>query len=323
MDRGFWDKLPQPFWVLAPMYDVTDVAFRQTVIQCGRPHVFFTEFVSSDGLTSVGKERLMHHLALEKNEHPIVAQLFGANPEKFNKAASLAEKLGFSGIDLNTGCPDKSMMKQGSCAALYKTPNLAKEILLAMKQGAPSIPTSVKIRIGDNKIDWEHWIGTLLEAKPAAISIHLRTRKEMSKVPAHWEELPKIVSFIHAQTNPETRPRIVGNGDITGLREARQRVTESGCDGIMIGRGIFHNPWIFNESVDPESISPSDKAKVLIDHAERFEKRFGNTKRFDVLKRFFKIYIWGFESAAQIREELYASTTVSEAKTILQKHNLI
>lgn len=323
MNRGFWDKLPKPFWVLAPMYDVTDIAFRQTVITCGRPHVFFTEFTSSDGLTSAGKDKLIHQLWLEKNEQPIVAQVFGKTPEKFYETARLVQSLGFNGIDLNCGCPDKSMVKQGSCAALFKNPTLAKEIVLAMKEGAGAMPVSVKIRIGDTKIDWENWIATLLEAQPAAISIHLRTRKEMSKVPAHWEEFPKIVEFIHQQTTRETRPLIVGNGDIISLDQARNEVARSGCDGIMIGRGIFHNPWIFNESIRQEDITPQAKAKVMLDHANRFEHFFSSIKRYDVLKRFFKIYINGFDGAAEIRDALYHTTSVAEAEAVLHKYKLV
>src|SRR3990167_6904854 len=209
MNRGFWDKLPKPFWVLAPMYDVTDVAFRETIIACGRPHVFFTEFTSTDGLMSAGREKLMHHLQFEPNEHPIVAQIFGANPEKFYQTAKLIHELGFDGVDINMGCPKKAEIKGGACAALFKNPKLAQEIILATREGGRGpinrhateqgdLPVSVKIRIGDTKVDWEPWIASLLEVKPAAISIHLRTRKEMSKVPAHWELFPKIVTFIQS-----------------------------------------------------------------------------------------------------------------------------
>lgn len=323
MDRGFWDKLPRPFWVLAPMYDVTDVAFRQTVTACGPPHVFFTEFTSSDGLTSPGRDRLMHHLLFEKNEHPIVAQIFGAHPEKFLETAKLIRELGFDGVDINMGCPKKAEMKGGACAALFKNPSLAQKIVLATREGAGNLPISVKIRIGDTKIDWQPWIASLLETRPAAISIHLRTRKEMSKVPAHWEELPKMVTFIQSCMNVEDRPLVIGNGDVLSLSEARDKVNQSGCNGIMIGRGIFQNPWLFNEAVDPATISPTDKAKVLLDHARRFEKLFSNIKRFDILKRFFKIYITNFPSAAEIRDELYHTASVDEAEAVLQKHTLI
>jgi tRNA-dihydrouridine synthase len=322
MNRGFWDTLPKPFFVLAPMYDVTDVAFRHVVSRCGPPDVYFTEFVSTDGLSNhVGRERLMHHLLKEESGTPLVAQVFGAKPEKFFETAKLIHKLGFNGIDLNTGCPDKNIIKSGSCAALYKTPTLAKEILLAMKEGAGNMPVSVKIRIGDTKIDWENWIATLLEAKPAAISIHLRTRKEMSKVPAHWEEMPNIVKFIHANTTPENRPLIVGNGDVQTTNEGRAKTEESNCDGVMIGRGVFQDPWVFSK--EHREHTTREKAALLLLHAEQYEKYFSGTKPFEPLKRFYKIYINGFEGAAELREELYTATTAAGVKAILSRHQLL
>lgn len=317
MNRGFWDALPKPFFVLAPMYDVTDFAFRQVVLKTGRPHVFFTEFVSSDGLCSdKGRERLMHHLKFEKNELPLIAQIFGAHPDKFTETAKLISDLGFSGIDINMGCPDKNIIKGGSCAALFKTPELAREIVEATKAGGGELPVSVKIRIGDTKIDWENWIATLLKAEPAAISIHLRTRKEMSKVPAHWEELPKIVEFIHSKTNEESRPLIVGNGDVLTLDEASAKQQESGCDGIMIGRGIFHNPWIFKEENHTEP-TPENKIKIMLMHARLFEENYTGIKRFEVFKRFIKIYVNGFDGAQELREKLYECQNVSEIERIV------
>lgn len=322
MNRGFWDTLPKPFFILAPMYDVTDVAFRQVVAQCGRPDVFFTEFVSTDGLMSPGRERLAHHLLKESHESPLVAQVFGAKPEKFFQTAQYIRELGFDGIDLNTGCPDKNIIKGGSCAALFKTPSLAKEILLALKEGAGSMPVSVKIRIGDTKIDWEQWIATLLEAKPAAISVHLRTRKEMSKVPAHWELMPDIVRMIHESTAPEDRPLIVGNGDVLTRKEGKEKVLQTGCDGVMIGRGVFQNPWVFAE--DEPSLHPlEEKAALLLTHARLYEQYFGGKKPFEPLKRFYKIYINGVPQAAELREELYKATTATEIETVLIQHKLL
>lgn len=323
MNRGFWDKLPKPFFILAPMYDVTDVAFRHVVSQCGRPDAYFTEFVSTDGLSSpVGRERLMHHLFKEKGESPIVAQVFGAKPEKFYGTAKLVRELGYDGIDLNTGCPDKNIMKGGSCAALFKTPSLAKEILLAMKEGAGDMPVSVKIRIGDTKIDWENWVATLLEAKPAAISVHLRTRKEMSKVPAHWELMPNIVSLIHGSNRPEERPFIVGNGDVLTVAEGNEKAAATGCDGIMIGRGVFQNPWVFGTEATKEH-TVQEKAQLLLLHTQTYEKYFTGIKPFEPLKRFYKIYMSGFDGAAEIREELYTAKTSTEIKSILHKHGLV
>lgn len=305
------------------MYDVTDVAFRHVVSQCGRPDVYFTEFVSTDGLSSlVGRGRLKHHLFKEKYESPIVAQVFGAKPEKFYETAKLVRELGFDGIDLNTGCPDKNIIKGGSCAALFKTPSLAKEILLALKEGAGDMPVSVKIRIGDTVIDWESWVATLLEARPAAISIHLRTRKEMSKVPAHWELMPRMVTFIREQLPTEETPLIIGNGDVLTVAEGTEKSSATGCDGIMIGRGIFQNPWLFG--TDAEAFhTKEEKAALLLLHVKMYEHYFAGIKPYEPLKRFYKIYMNGFDGAAELREELYTATKSSEVERILISHKLI
>ncbi len=316
MTRGFWDKLPRPFFVLAPMYDVTDVAFRQIVLQCGRPDVFFTEFTSSDGLASSGQDHLLHMLRFDPAEKPMVGQIFGAHPDKFFAAAQLLVKLGFNGIDINMGCPDKSMMKNGSCAALFRTPELAKEIVKATKAGAGDLPVSIKIRIGDAKVDWENWIASLLETEPAALAMHLRTRKEMSKVPAHWEVMPDIVQFIHKNTTPETRPLIIGNGDVMTMKAGKEKAAATGCDGIMIGRGVFSNPWVFAED-EPSDHPLPERLSLLLQHARLFEQEFSGIKRFEVLKRFFKIYVHGFDGAAELRDRLYQATSTSEIEQIL------
>lgn len=341
MNRGFWDKLPKPIFALAPMYDVTDAAFRRIIAKYGKPDVFYTEFVSTDGLMSEGYDRLINHLWFDKSEHPIVAQVFGTKPDKFKDTAKLAVKLGFDGFDVNMGCPDKGIIKTGSCAGLFHNPQLAKEIVLASMEGikeaaqelgVSEIPVSVKIRIGDTKIDWQNWIAILLEAQPAAIAIHLRTRKEMSKVPAHWDEMPKIVKFITEHTTPETRPLIIGNGDVTNLDDARRLAEETGCDGAMLGRAIFGNPWLFtnkeavrsagskgSDSNSPE-ISREEKIKVLLEHVKLYNELFLNTKPFDVMKRHFKAYIHGFDGAAELRAELYECKTAEEVESIIKKH---
>lgn len=312
MNYGFWKNLPKPFFALAPMYDVTDEAFRHIIATYGKPDVFYTEFTSTDGLQSAGREKLLHHLKFSDIEHPIVAQVFGAKPEKFAQTSLLVKELGFDGIDINMGCPDKNIIKGGSCAALYKTPELAKEIILASKEAG--IPVSCKIRIGDTKIDWENWIAKLLEAEPAAIGIHLRTRKEMSKVPAHWELMPKIVKFIEQQTTPETKPIIIGNGDIETPAQGRIKIEETGCDGIMIGRGIFGNPWLFAERIPTEE----ERMKVLVEHITLYDKIFTGVKHYDVMKRHFKAYLHGSEQAAELRAKLYETKSCQEALEILK-----
>src|SRR3989338_1390608 len=250
--NNFWQKLNRPFFILAPMADVTDSAFRQIILSCGKPDIFYTEFVSADGLCSEkGKLKLVPHLAFKKNERPIVTQFFGANPENFYKCAQIAVKLGFDGIDINMGCPDRKVLKQGGGAALILKPELAKEIIRETKRGADNLPVSVKTRIGYNKIITEEWISHLIEAKPAAIILHGRTMKEMSKVPAHWDEIGKAGVLCRKAGIP-----IIGNGDIVTHAEGLEKAKQYDLDGIMVGRGIFHNPWFFYSSIDPTTKTP-------------------------------------------------------------------
>lgn len=317
MTHGFWKNLPKPFFALAPMYDVTDAAFRHIIAKYGKPDVFYTEFVSTDGLISDGQSKLLHHLKFSAIEHPIVAQVFGTKPEKFKQTAELVKKLGFDGIDINMGCPDKNIIKGGSCAALFRTPELAQQLILAAKEGAGDMPVSVKIRIGDTKIDWQNWVAALLKAEPAAIAIHLRTRKEMSKVPAHWELMPEIVKFIHENTTEDTRPIIIGNGDVTSVGEATEKANETGCDGVMLGRGIFGNPWLFNKTL-PAPPTLEERLKVLIEHTKLYEELFAGIKLWDIMKRHFKAYVGGFDGAADVRAQLYETKNSHEVETVVK-----
>lgn len=317
MIHGFWKNLPKPFFALAPMYDVTDAAFRFIIAKYGKPDVFYTEFTSTDGLSSdVGRVKLLHHLKFNDIEHPIVAQVFGTKPDKFKETAALVKDLGFDGIDINMGCPDKNIIKGGSCAALYRTPELAKELILAAKEGAGDMPVSVKIRIGDSVINWHDWILKLLEAEPAAIAIHLRSRKEMSKVPAHWELMPEIVQFIHDNTTAENRPVIIGNGDIENLDQATDKATASNCDGVMLGRAIFGNPWLFARNLENLPTLP-ERLEVLKEHTKLYEELFTGVKPWDVMKRHFKAYVGGFENAGELRAELYETKNAHEVETIV------
>src|SRR3989338_3805635 len=188
--NNIWQKLKKPLMVLAPMADVTDAAFRQIINKYGKPDLFYTEFVSADGLCSeAGRPKLLRDLYFTPAEHPIIGQIFGGKPENIFQAAKLIKELGFDGLDINMGCPDRGIEKQGGGASLMKHPSLAQEIIAAAKQGAGPLPVSIKTRIGYNAIEIEDWTRVLLEAKPAAITFHLRTRKEMSKVAAHWDEI--------------------------------------------------------------------------------------------------------------------------------------
>ena len=312
---------------MAPMADVTDSAFRQIILECsnprtkraeqsshdGKPDVFYTEFVSADGLCSEkGKPKLMPHLTFKENERPIVAQSFGANPENFYKCAQLAVKLGFDGIDINMGCPAGKIVKHDSGAGLIRNPELAKEIVCEIKRGAGGLPVSIKTRIGYNKIVTEEWISHLIEAKPDAIIIHGRTMKEMSKVPAHWDEIGKAAILCK-----KAEVLIIGNGDVKTYTEGLEKAEQYKLDGIMVGRGVFSNPWFFNPSTDPATKTPEEKIMLLKKHVELFTELWGNNKHFDVMKKFFKVYISGWEGAKELRMELMGTRNKEEVAKLL------
>ena len=227
------------------MANVTDAAFRRMFAAYGKPDVFYTEFVSVEGLLSRGVEKLLPDLWFTENEHPIVAQIFGNKPEQFARVAEMIVRLGFDGIDINMGCPDRAVEKQGAGASLIKNPELARRIIRATREGAAGLPISVKTRIGYNKEQLDEWIPELLSEDIAALTVHLRTRSEMSYVPSHWELAQKIVEL-----RDRYAPHILvaGNGDVASLEEARTKATENRLDGVMVGRGAFGSPWFFCSS---------------------------------------------------------------------------
>lgn len=306
MKESFWKRLKKPFFVLAPMADVTDAAFRRIIAKYGKPDVFWTEFVSADGLVSPGRKILLKDLEYSKEERPIVAQLFTSHKDKMKEAAELAASLGFDGIDINMGCPDRSIEKQGAGAALIKTPELALQIIQAAKEGAPNIPVSVKTRVGYNTRELETWIPKLLSADISALTIHARTRKEMSKVPADWRDVKRAVE-IRNELKKDTL--IIGNGDILDLEDAQKKAEESGADGIMLGRAIFGNPWLFSQKRD---ISIKERLSVAVEHTKLFEKLLGDVKSFSVMKKHFKAYIHGFDGAKELRAKLMETENASE-----------
>src|SRR3989344_4405451 len=228
---NFWLRLKKPIFVLAPMLDVTDAAFRHSIAELGKPDVIFTEFVSADGLCSPGRPRLIRMLEYSEIERPIVAQIFGSRLDKIEEAARFIATLGFDGIDINMGCPVDKVINQNSCSALIRDPALAQAVVAAAKKSG--LPVSVKTRIGFNEVEIERWIPQILEAEPAALTIYLRTVKERSKVAAHWELMKRIVEI---RDEKKSSTLILGNGDVKSLAEARQKVEETGCDGVMIGR---------------------------------------------------------------------------------------
>ena len=307
MSNGFWDKLEKPFFVLAPMADVTDAAFRRMFAKYGKPDVTWTEFVSADGLCSPGREALLRDLLYSEEERPIVAQIFGSRPENIERVSTLIAELGFDGIDINMGCPDRSIEKQGAGAAMIKNPQLAQEVILSAKQGSKGLPVSVKTRVGYNRIEIDEWIPKILETKPAALTIHARTRKEMSEVPARWEHVREVVEMAKG-----TGTLIIGNGDVGDMKDARERVRESGADGVMIGRSVFGNPWYFNEDIDHSNIPLPERFRVMLEHTKLFLDILGDAKNFAVMKKHYKAYVNGFDGAKELRVQLMEANTIEE-----------
>jgi nifR3 family TIM-barrel protein len=342
---NFWKKIKKPFFCLAPMADVTDPAFRRIITKYGKPDVFWTEFVSADGLASKGREVLKLNLKYTEKERPIVAQLFGSNPERMRTASKYVASLGFDGIDINMGCPDRSIEKQGAGAAMMKNMKNAGEIIQAVKDGIKDskkiIPVSVKTRVGYNKENIDEWIPFLLSQNIDALTIHARTRKEMSKVPANWNYVKRVVQI---RNKMKVGTLIIGNGDVETIEQGIKRASETGCDGVMIGRGIFGNPFLF-KNLHSEHTSKStnifllknfsawpsrpaqgfsqyvpslqQKLKVLVEHTKIFEKLLGKYKNFDIMKKHYKAYVNGFDGAKELRVKLMQTKNSKEVETII------
>ncbi len=319
--NNFWQKLPKPFFVLAPMADVTDASFRRMIAKYSRhgqegggPDVFWTEFVAADGIVSRGFEALKYDLMFTEEEHPIVAQLFGSNPDKMEQAVKICADLGFDGIDINMGCPDKTIEKQGSGACMIKNPDAAKEIIRAAKRGAPNLPISVKTRIGYNKNEIDRWIPQLLEEDLAALTIHCRTRKEMSKVPARWEHVKEVVA-IRDQMGVKTL--ILGNGDVKNIEDAKEKVSQTGCDGVMLGRAIFGNPWLFDQNKG--EVPLDEKLRVMVEHTKLYEELLGHIKGFSIMKKHYKAYVHNFDGALELRARLMECENAAGVEAIVNE----
>ena len=365
---GFWGQLKKPFFVLAPMANVTDAPFRRIIAKHGRPDVTWTEFVSADGLCHPkGREALLRDLWYTEGERPIVTQLFTAHPEKMFEAAKFVAGLGFDGIDINMGCPDKNVMKQGAGATLMKDPKLAQAIIRAAQEGAREgmknrtpqsrrrdsspwkgeqeklfslttspfqgegregfgeIPISVKTRLGYNEDNLEEWLPALLETKPAVITVHARTKKEMSKVPARWERVKRAVEIARGSGT-----LIIGNGDVKDLADAEAKVRETGCDGVMLGRAVFGNPWLFADVARARHGSDGNEAgwtqvtvrerlEAAVEHTKLFEEVWGDTKSFELMKKHYQAYVNHFLLAKELRIELMDCHAAREVDQVIEK----
>ena len=313
--KNFWTDLKKPILIQAPMEDVTDTVFRQIIAKCGRPDVFFTEFTNVEGMCSKGRDKVGKRLIFTDSERPIVAQLWGINPQKFFETAKIIKTMGFDGIDINMGCPQKSVIKKGACGKLIDNPNLAKEIILATKKGAGGLPISVKTRIGIKNIQTEKWISFLLGFNLDCLIIHGRTVAEMSDHPTHWDEIGIAVKL---RDEMKSKTLIIGNGDVKSREDAMEKYKKYEVDGIMIGRGIFTDPWIFNKSIDPAKISYQEKQKLLVKHITLFDKTWGKSKNFLIMKKFYKIYISSMPNAHNVRMALMKFKTAEETLKFLK-----
>ena len=342
---NIWQELPKPFLVLAPMEGVTDIIFRQVIARAGRPDLFFTEFTNVSSYASEkGRANALERLEIAPSDTPIIAQIWGKNPEHFSKTCSALESLGFSGVDLNFGCPDKHVNKAGGGAAMIKTPELAIECL-KNAQKSTNLPVSVKTRLGwSNPEEYQVWLPTILNEHPSALTVHLRTKKEMSKVPAHYELIPEIIT-LRDQISPETK--LIINGDIKDRARALelyQKYPE--VDGFMIGRGVFANPYCFTNHA-PTRTELMELLKLHLNLYEEYENRFlrsiatngehlaseprndgrersGDEKTnshipYESLKHYFKIYINNFPGAKDFRAKLMETHSLEEARKIIKK----
>ncbi|MCG5173306.1 tRNA-dihydrouridine synthase [Staphylococcus aureus] len=315
MKENFWSELPRPFFILAPMEDVTDIVFRHVVSEAARPDVFFTEFTNTESFCHPeGIHSVRGRLTFSEDEQPMVAHIWGNKPDQFRETSIQLAKMGFKGIDLNMGCPVANVAKKGKGSGLILRPDVAAEIIQATKAGG--LPVSVKTRLGYYEIDeWKDWLKHVFEQDIANLSIHLRTRKEMSKVDAHWE-LIEAIKNLRDEIAPNTLLTI--NGDIPDRKTGLELAEKYGIDGVMIGRGIFHNPFAFEK--EPREHTSKELLDLLRLHLSLFNKyEKDEIRQFKSLRRFFKIYVRGIRGASELRHQLMNTQSIAEARALLDE----
>lgn len=311
------NQLPKPFFVLAPMDDVTDTVFRRIVAECARPDLFFTEFVNVDGLQSPGRPRLLKRIQFTNQEQPLIAQIWGKTPENYYKTAQELVEMGFAGIDINMGCPEKTVVKNGCCSALINNRPLAQEIIRAVQEGAAGrVPVSVKTRLGFNDVDltWPEW---LLGQNLGMLTIHGRTRKEMSDVPAHWDLIGEVR---HLRDHIAPKTLLVGNGDVKNRRHAQELAAKYTLDGVMIGRGVFRDPFAFAEASPWQTYTKEQRIELYKRHVTLFANTWTEQdRRVATLGKFCKIYINNFDGAKELREQLMRAHSTAELLSMLDQ----
>lgn len=312
MSKNFWHDLPQPFFALAPMEAVTDVVFRHVVERAAAPDIYFSEFTNATGWAAAGDKAIGGRLVKTDDEQPIVAQLWGAEPRAMAKLSNHCRELGYHGVDINMGCPDSSATKSGGGAGMILNPGLSGKMIAAAKTSG--LPVSVKTRLGYSRLDeWYDWLKFLFEQDVENLTIHLRTKKEMSKVGAHFELIADIKK-LRDQIAPQTLLTI--NGDIRDRQHGMELVHQFDVDGVMIGRGVFHNPFCFQAQ---PTTHDRDQLLELLDFQLDLHDEYDKVmpRKFDPLKRFFKIYVREFDGAAELRDKLMHAKNTTEVREIL------
>ncbi len=322
--RNLWSSLPRPFSVLAPMEDVTDTVFRRIVREAGSPDVVVTEFTSTDGLCTEGRPRVINRLRFEADERPIVAQIWGNVPDRYRRVAAEVRGMGFDGLDINMGCPVKKITSRGACGALINNPSLAGELIAAAREGAGDLPVSVKTRIGVVRSRAEEWLGFLLAQGISALTVHGRTVAQQSEGEADWSTVALAVRLRDQAGLPT---RIIGNGDVRTPAAFLRRVRETGADGVMIGRGIFENLFLFrairsalagaDSSIEFSRLDRTEKIAHFRRHLALHRETWGTSKSFDVLKKFVKTYVRAFEGAGKLVDAIMRTRTHEDAEHVL------
>jgi nifR3 family TIM-barrel protein len=303
------------------MNSVTDHPFRHIQKKYGNPMLIFTEFTSVDGICA-GASALLKDFLYDESQRPIIGQIYGRSPRNFYQTAIVLCQLGFDGIDINMGCPAKSIAHAGSGAGLIRTPSLAQEIVRATKRGVQDwvngatvrdcvdvpprmvkevetlhkrlptavqqrrpLPVSVKTRIGYDHSQIGEWIPQLLESEPVAITIHGRTLTQGYTGDSNWEEIGCAAKIAHG-----SKTLILGNGDLRSLEDAYERIERYGVDGALIGRASYGNPYVFWHEENPprqqtSGCEPPNYAMlhIALDHARLYQESFGHLDRYNFL----------------------------------------
>lgn len=321
LERMFsWESCKKPILALAPMAGYTDSPFRRIVKEICPSAICFTEFTSIDGLLHDSESTFRQVTFDSKKERPVIAQIFGKQPEKFKQAAQILTKLGVDAIDINMGCPARKIVSSDHGSALLKNKKLAAEIVRAAAENTHA-PVSVKMRTGMQKYDENYFLDFALEMEKSGaklITVHGRTSKQMYSGNADWNPIYKLKKL--------AKIPIVGNGDIKSGRDAIEKLQN--LDGVMVGRSAMGNPWIFAEIAAAFANKPfrapsfQEKLPIIKKHLELSCEFKGQKWGIMEFRKHISCYIRGFPNASGFRQQLVTAETKDEVISILNKLRL-